>query len=142
VALAVLSYVLFAAFVIYAQQHASEFAGFKTWLGLELLGALTLTYALSAFVVYRVLYGKKLNPIETRPEHLRTMSRSVKSSVYSCTACAVFFLLLFALALLDLDRWQPFALSASLVTSAFLSLIGMNAPREPDADGLGPNPAH
>jgi len=141
VGLAVLSYLLFAAFAIYAERHASEFPGFKPWLGYALLVTLTLTYALSALVVYRTLYGRKLNPIETRPEHLRTISRSVKSSVYSCAACSAFFLVLFTLMLFDLDRWQPFALSASLVTSALLSLMGMaKPPREPEADGFGSHP--
>lgn len=143
VTLAVSTYLLFAASALYAQQHASKFVGFKPFLGVALLGALTLTYALSAFVVYRMLYGRKINPIETRADHIHTISRSVKSSVYGCTACSVFFLAVFALVLLDLDRWQPFALSASLVTSALLSLMGMpKPPREPEADELGSNPAH
>lgn len=143
VALAALGYLLFAAYAIYAEQHASNFPGFKPWLGFALLATLTLTYALSALVVYKTLYGKKINPIETRPGHLRTISRSVKSSVYSCAAGSAFFLILFTLMLLDLDRWQPFALSASLVTSAFIALMGMTVrPRESDADGLGPTPAH
>jgi hypothetical protein len=51
--LAVLSYLLFVAFVIYLQQD--PVAGF---IGRINLGAVTLVYALNAFVLYRVLYGK------------------------------------------------------------------------------------
>lgn len=102
------------------------------------LGALTLVYLFEAFVVYRMLYDKK-NPFETHADRAHTISRAVKSCVYGCIACAVFFAVIFTFVLLDLDRWRPFALSTSFVTSAFLSMMGMNVPPpEPDADGLAP----
>jgi hypothetical protein len=48
----------------------------------------------------------------------------------------VFFLVLFALLLLDLNKWLPFALSASLVSSALLSLIGLAKTPGDSRDGL------
>jgi hypothetical protein len=72
VLLAVLGYFLFAAFVIYIQQH--RFKGFA------LIGTLTMVYALEAFVVYTMLYGKKINPLETNMDSVRTIGLGVKAN--------------------------------------------------------------
>jgi hypothetical protein len=124
VVLAGLSYVLFVAFVIYIQRH--PFPGFA---GLTGIGVITLVYALQIYVVYAVLYGKKPNPFETHAGRLHTIGLVVKSCVYSCIACVVFFSLNFTLPLLDLQRWEPFALSVFFVISALLSLMGMTPRR-------------
>jgi len=138
VSLAVLSYFLFVAYVIYLQQH--PFPGFA---GLINIGAMTLVYAVQALVVYLVLYGKKANPFETHAGRLRTIGRGVKACVYSCIAAVVFLALNFTLALLDLQRWEPFALSVFLVIIALLSLMGMMAPpRPPEAEGLSSRPTY
>ncbi|HEY5759095.1 MAG TPA: hypothetical protein VIU34_24885, partial [Steroidobacter sp.] len=97
--LAALSYLLFAAFVIYLQQH--PFLGFA---GLINIGGITLAYALNAFVVYQLLYGKKANPFESHAGRVRTIGLAVKSSVYSCIACVVFISLNLTLSLLDWQR--------------------------------------
>lgn len=131
--LAALSYILFAALVIYIPQHP-----FPRFSSLINIGVITLVYALQASVVYAVLYGKKPNPFETHAGRVRTIGLVVKSCVYSCIACVAFFSLNFTLGLLDLQRWEPFALSVFFVISALLSLMGMTAPpRPPEADGLG-----
>jgi hypothetical protein len=129
VLVAVLSYFLFAAFVI---QH--PFPGFA---GLISLGAITLAYAVQAFLVYAVLYGKKPNPFETHAGRVRTIGLVVRSCVYSCIACVVFLSLNFTLGMLSLRRWEPFALSAFFVIIALLSLMGMTAPPPAEAEGLG-----
>jgi hypothetical protein len=82
--LAVLSYVLFAAFVIYIRQH--PFPGFA---GLITLVAVTLIYAVNAATVYWMLYGTKSNPFETHAGRLHTIGLAVKSSVYSCIVIVV-----------------------------------------------------
>ncbi|MFL6604948.1 MAG: hypothetical protein ACJ8R9_26930 [Steroidobacteraceae bacterium] len=131
--LAVASYFLFAAFVIYTQQH--PFPGFA---GLINIGSVTLVYALNAFVMYRLLYGR--NPLlERHADRLHTIGWTVKIGVYSCIAVVVFMSLNFTLVLLELKRWEPFALSVFLVIVTLLSSMGMTAPpREPHADGLTP----
>ena len=130
--LAVLSYLLFAAFVIYIQQH--PFPGFA---GLINIGVITLVYAVNACVVYMMLYGKR-NPLETHAGRLHTIGLTVKSSVYSCIAVVVYLSLNFSLGLLDLQRWEPFALSIFFVITALLASMGFIAPpRKPHADGLG-----
>ena len=131
--LAVLSYFLFAAFVIYIQQL--PFPGFA---GLINLGAVTLVYALNAFVVYTMLYGKKGNPLETHAGRLHTIGLAVKSSVYSCIVIVVYLSLNFSLRLLDLKPWEPFSLSVFFVICALVASMGFAAPlRKPEADELG-----
>jgi len=128
-----LSYVLFAAFVIYLQPHPR--LGLA---GLVTLGLITLVYALNAFVVHRVLYGKKANPFDTHANRVYSIGLTVKSCVYSCIVCVVFLALNLGLVLLAWQKWAPFALSAFFAIAALLSVMGMTAPpRKPGADELG-----
>jgi hypothetical protein len=131
--LAVLSYFLFAAFVIYLRQHPFPgFAGFIT------LGGITLVYAVNAATVYWMLYGRKSNPFETHAGRLHTIGLAVKSSVYSCIVIVVYLSFNFALRLLDLQRWEPFALSMFFVICALVASMGYAAPlRRPEVEGLG-----
>jgi hypothetical protein len=124
-----LGYLLFAALVIYLRQRSS--IGLAA---LITLGCVTLVYALNAFVVYAMLYGKKPNPYETHAGRVHTIGLVVKSCVYSCIACVVYLSLNLTLVMLDMQRWQPFALSGFFVIAALLSLMGMIAPpRAPEA---------
>jgi hypothetical protein len=128
---AVVSYLLFAAFLI---RH--PLPGFGRLIN---LGAITLAYAFNAFVIYAVLYGKKPNPFETHEGRVRRIGLIVKSCVYSCIACVVFVSLTFTLAALDdLKRWLPFALSGFFVITVLLSLMasGSGSPHPPEPDGL------
>lgn len=134
--LAALVYFLFAAFVIYIQRD--PFPGFAGYLT---LGIVTLGYAVQALIVYAVLYGKKSNPFETHEGRARAISLTVKSCVYSCIACVVFLSLNFTLVLLDLQRWEPFALTVFFVICALLSSMGVMARgRPPEVGDLGANP--
>ena len=130
-----MGYLLFAAFVIYIQRR--PFPGFA---GLINLGAITLVYAVNACVVYMMLYGRR-NPFETHAGRLHTIGLTVKSSVYSCIVIVVYLSLNFSLGMLDLQRWEPFALSIFFVITALLASMGFIAPpREPNApnaDELG-----
>jgi hypothetical protein len=137
VGLAVLSYFLFAVLVIYIQRN--PFPGFA---GLINFGMVTLVYALSAFVVYMMMYGRNRNPVETHAGRLHAISVTVKSSVYTCIAVVAYLSLDFSLGLLDLQRWEPFALSTFFVICALLSSMGMIARlRKPEADELVSGPA-
>lgn len=130
VLLAVFGYFLFVAFVIHVQRE--PFPGFA------LIGVLTLTYALQAFVVYTKLYGKKSNPFQTHAGRMRMIDLTVKSCVYSCIVCVVFFSFTFTVDQLDLKSWMPFGLSVCLLTCTLLCFMGLTAPpRRPAADGFG-----
>jgi len=132
VALAVLGYFLFAAFVIYIQQH--PFPGFA---GLINIGIVTLVYAVQAIFVYTMLYGRNKNPLETHAGRLHTIGLAVTSSVYSCIVVVAYLSLNFALGLLDLQRWGPFALSLFFVITALLASMGVVAPlRQQERDGF------
>jgi MFS family permease len=127
VLVAVAGYFLFVALVIYIQPQPSP--------GFALIGVLALVYALQAFVVYRALYGKKTNLLETHARRMHTIRLTVKVSVYSCVLCAVFFAFTFAFDLLDMKRWMPFATSACLLITSLLCLMGLAAPpRGPGAE--------
>jgi FtsH-binding integral membrane protein len=135
--LAVLGYFLFAAFVMYIEQH--PFPGFAG--ALVNIGIVTLVYALIASLTYTRLYGRKSSPLETHSDRLRTTGVTVKVGVYTCIGVVVFVSLNFTLALLDLQRWEPFGQSVYFVTCAILCSIGLTAPpRGPEADGLGSSP--
>ena len=128
--LAVLAYFLFVRFVIYIQRE--PFPGFA------LIGVLTLVYASQAFVVYRALYGKKSNPLETHAGRVHRIGMTVKSGVYGCIICVVFFAFVFTVDLLDLKRWVPLAQSVCLLITTLLCLMSLSAPsHQPEADGLG-----
>ena len=130
VLLAVLSYLLFAAFVIYIQQR--PFPGFA---GLVNLGAITLVYALNASVVYMMLYGKNKNPFETHAGRLRSIGLTVKSSVYSSIVIVAYLSLNFSLGLLDLQRWEPFAQSVFFVVIVLVASMGIRRPATPAGVG-------
>lgn len=128
--LAVLSYFLFAAFVIYIQQD--PFPGFAGYVS---IGGVTLIYAVQAIVVYAMLYGRNMNPFDTHAGRLHTIGLAVKTSVYSCIVVVVYLSLHFSLGLLDLQRWEPFALSVFFVICVLLASMGVIAPlRQPEVD--------
>ena len=134
---AVLSYFLYAAFVIYIEQH--PFPGFAGYL--KNIGAMTLLYAVNAFAVYISLYGRNKNPFETQADRLHTIGLTVKGIVYSSIVMVLYISLNHSLRLLDLKSWEPFALSIFFAICALLASMGFAAPlRKPEADGLGSSP--
>jgi hypothetical protein len=121
--LTVLGYLLFAGFLFYVQKHPFPgFAGF--WIN---IAGVTAIYAAMSFVIYRTMYGMKSNPLQSHADRLRMIEVIVKSCVYSCLACVVFISVNFTLVLLDMQRWEPFAQSASLVAFALLYSMGLRA---------------
>ena len=135
--LAVLSYLLYAAFVIYIEQH--PFPGFAG--PLINIGGITLVYAANALAVYVTLYGRTRNPLETPAGRLDTIGLSVKGIVYSCVVIVLFMSLNHLLRLLELKSWEPFALSIFFAICALLASMGFAAPlRKPGVDEFGSNP--
>jgi len=131
---AVAIYFLFVAYMLYIAQNPK--VGIND--SLIGIGAVTLVYALSVFQVYKMLYGKKLNPLETHAGHVHMIGLAVKSAVYGCIVCVVFLSLIFTLEAWDLHSWKPFAVSAFLVTSGLICLTAFAMPpRKPEVDGSG-----
>lgn len=135
--IAVLSYFLYAAFVIYVDQH--PFPGFAG--SLVNIAGITLIYAGNAFALYITLYRGKKSPLETHAGRLHTMSLAVKGIVYMSIVIVLFCSLGFWLRLLDLTSWGPFAHSTFFTIGAILASMGFAAPpREPVVDELSSNP--
>lgn len=137
VGLAVLLYLLFAGFVIYLQQHP-----FKGFAGAPInLGVVTLVYALEAFCIYTMLYGKKINELETNADSMYMIGLGVKCCVYACILTTVFISLNFTLVLLDMQRWEPFAMSVFLTICALVSMRAYTSPPSGDVTSpLAPPP--
>ena len=124
VVLAVVCYFLFAAFVLYLREH--PFSGFA---GLVNLVGVTLVYAVQATIIYMMLYGKNWNPLETHEGRLRTIGLAVRCNVYSCIIIVVYLSLNLALGKLELQRWEPFAMSVFFVIIALVASMGYAMPR-------------
>jgi hypothetical protein len=124
--LAVLSYVLFVALVLYIQQH--PFPGFDA---LPYIVIITLVYASNAFFVYGWLYGRNRVPLATHTDRLVTIGVVVKTFMYTCIGATVFLSLDVTLGLLDLQGWVWFTVSTFFVICSSLSAIGLR--RRPTA---------
>ncbi|HVJ52536.1 MAG TPA: hypothetical protein VM689_08750 [Aliidongia sp.] len=136
--LAVLAYLLFAAFMITIQQHHPA-AGFS---GYRLLGIVTLICALNAFLVYWLQYSRKKWPLETRAFRTQAVEVQIKVILYASIAVVVFLSFSITLRLLDLLRWMPFAVSVYFViVMLFTSMVLFTLRRQAEADRLAPSPA-
>jgi len=124
---AALTYGLFAGYVVYlARNPFPDFHPIATLIGV------TLSYAMSAFAIHRLLYGRKANPFESHATRLRAMGLGVKGAVYAAIAGCVFLSLNFTLVVLDLQRWEPGAQSLFLALCALCCFAGFTAaPRGP-----------
>jgi hypothetical protein len=135
VAVAVLAYVLFAAFVMYLRQN--PFPGFAGFVNIV---CVTLVYAVYAATAYMMLYGTKPKPLETNLRREYTIGLVVRACVYSCIVCVVSLSISFALELQDLEHWQPFAQSLFLVMTMLLVSRGIAAPpRKPGGKEVDPD---
>jgi hypothetical protein len=129
-------YFLFAAFVIYIQEH--PFPGFS---GYRLLRTVTLVYALNAFLAYWLLYRRKRWPLETSAYRVHAVRVQVKIAFYTSIAVVVFLSLNVTLKLLDMQRWVPFAMSVYFVIiMLFTSMMLFELRRQAEADRLGLSP--
>jgi hypothetical protein len=91
---------------------------------------------LNALVVYGCLYGRNRNPVATHADRLYAIGVIVKCCVYSCIAVTVFASLTLTLSLLQLRRWELFALSVFFVIATLLGSMGV-IPRRGPGDVLG-----
>lgn len=139
VALAVLSFFLFAAFSFYvAQDPFPGFAGPFVNIGLVLL-----MYVLLGAVLYWVIYGRRSDPLQTHADRMRMIGFVVNCYAWMCIVIPIFLSLSFARKQLDLENWGPLAGSLSFVILGLLILPGLTTPpRELGADGLGSSPVH
>lgn len=134
---AAVAYVLYAAYLLYIAQHPFPgFAGIGTNLAI-----VTVLYAVNGFMVYRTLYGRKINGMETGAAGVRAMGTSIRACVCASLMVVVHMSINFTLVLQDMQRWEPVAASAFMVFCALLCMFVLPAPsRDSDAEGPGPGP--
>lgn len=131
-------YLGFVAFVLYIQRQ--PFPGFAG-AGVN-IGMITFLYAMEGFCVYRLMYGRKINRLETDADSVRMIGVGVQACIYVCIVSVAFLAINFTLVLRDMQRWEPFAQSVSLVITALLAIMALTAPtRDREARGFGPRPA-
>jgi hypothetical protein len=139
VVLAVLSYSSFAAFMFYVARD--PFPGFAG--PLVNIGIVTLMYVLGGFIMYRVLYGRKTDPLQTHANRMHMISRIVTAYAWMCILIPIFLSLDMARKLLDLETWGPFGQSLSFLLIALLTFRSLSVPpQQPEVDGLGSCPVH
>jgi hypothetical protein len=137
VVLAVLSYSLFAAFIFYVARH--PFPGFGG--PLANIGILTLGYIFLGIVVYRQIYGRKSDPLQTHAERMHTIRVVVNAIAWCCILVPMFGAMAIARQMLDLDTWGPFVGSLVFLTMGLMSFGFLSAtPRQQEADGLRSSP--
>ena len=127
VLIAVLSYFMVVAVAIYLDLVVYKNSSLSRQC-LIAIGAVTFCYALNAFVIYKYLYGRK-NPFVTNEGRVHTISRTVRSGVYSSIAVAWFMALMGTLGQPELRDWKPFSLTAFFAISAFLAFIDAGKPQ-------------
>lgn len=136
VGLAIFGYFLFAAFIIHVQRH--PLPGFP---GYRLFRTVTLVYALNGFCVYWLLYRRRRWPLETSAYRMQAVGLQVKIVVYTSIAFILFLSLNVTLALLDMPRWAPFAISVYfMLIMLSISMMMFALGRQAEADRLGPSP--
>jgi hypothetical protein len=139
VLVAVLSYLLFIPFAILVDLYVYKNASLSVYCYRAIAGV-TLAYALNAFVVYKMLYGRK-SPLVTHEGRARMIGMAVKSCVYGNIAVVWFVVFMSFVTKLALENWKPFALSVFLLITALLSSFGWTTQaRKPEAGELGASP--
>jgi len=129
--LAVLSYVLFVAYVFYIARH--PFPGFAG--PLVNIAGVTLVYAMMSFGIYMLLHKKNVHPNVSHAARMHATGVGVRVLLCMCIATGINMSLNFTLVRLDLQRWEPFALSAFFVFSTLLIFAVASAPpRRPETD--------
>jgi hypothetical protein len=136
--LAILAYLQYAAVIFYAARH--PFPGFGGVFAN--IGIVSLIYLLMSAVVICLLYGRKIDPLQTNADRIR-MVRGV-ANFYAWVCILMSVLLSFAMAqkLLHLETWGPFVGTVYCLIITLLLLRGFSVPpRQQETDGLGSSPA-
>ncbi len=137
VLLAILAYFQFVAFMFYVARHPFPgFGGPFANIGIVSLGYILL----GAFVMY-LLYGRKIDPLQTHADRMRMIRGVANFYAWMCILIPIFVSLTVARKLLDLETWGPFAGTVFFLILTLLNLRSLTAPpRQPEADGLGSSP--
>jgi hypothetical protein len=137
--LVILAYFQFVVFMFYVARH--PFPGFGG--PFANIGIVSLGYIILGAIVMYLIYGKKIDPLQTHADRMRMISFVVNCYAWMCILSAIFVSLTVARQLLHLETWGPFA---GTVFFSILSLLNLRIgrltapPRQPEADGFGSSP--
>jgi hypothetical protein len=118
VLLAILAYLQFVAFMFYVQQH--PFPGFGgPFLN---IGIVSLGYLFMGAVLMFLLFGKKIDPLQTHADRMRMIRGVANFYAWMCILSSTFVSLTVARQLVDLETWGPFAGTAFFLILTLLLL--------------------
>ena len=134
VLLAILAYFQFVVFMFYVARH--PFPGFGgPFLN---IGMLSVTYILLGGGVMYLLYGRKIDPLQTHADRMRMIRGVANFYAWMLILSPISVSLSIAQKLLDLEKWGPFAGTVFFLIVTLLLLRTVTAPRrQPDAERLG-----
>jgi hypothetical protein len=128
VLLAILAYCQYVAFMFYVARH--PFPGFG---GLFAnIGILSMGYLLLGAGIMYLLYGKKIDPLQTHADRMRMIRGVATYYAWILILTAIFVSLTVARQLVDLETWGPFAGTVFFLILTLLNLRTMT-PRQPQA---------
>jgi len=139
VSLVVLAYFQFVAFMFYVARH--PFPGFGgPFLN---IGIVSLMYILLGAAVMYLLYGRKIDPLQTHADRMRMIRGVVNYYAWMCILTSISISFNIAHKLLELETWGPFAGTVFFLIITLFNLRSVCSPappRQPEADGLGSIP--
>ena len=133
---AVASYFLFVVYSIWLDLYVYDNASLSRNCYRGII-AVTMVYALNAFVIYKYLYGRK-NPLVTHEGRVQMIAATVKCGVYGGISVAWFLSIFGTIGQPGMNEWRPFALVVFFIVTTLLSVMSATAvPHRPQAGGLG-----
>ena len=139
VGIAALSFVLFFPFAILVDLYVYDNATLS-WPCRRAMGSVVFVYALNAFIIYKMLYGRK-NPYVTHEGRAHSIGMTVKGCVYTCVAVVWFIVISSFFTKLELQSWRPFAMTVFFVVIMLISFMELTSPLKKAGNG-GAAPAH
>ena len=135
--LVILAYFQFVAFMFYVARH--PFPGFGgPFLN---IGMLSMTYILLGGGVMYLLYGRKIDPLQTHEDRMRMIRGVANFYAWMLILSPISVSLSIAQKLLDLEKWGPFAGTVFFLIVTLLLLRSVTPPpRQAEAEELGSSP--
>lgn len=139
VSIAALTFVLFFPFAILVDLYVYDNASLS-WPCRRAMGSVVFVYALNAFIIYKMLYGRK-NPFVTHESRAHSIGMTVKGCVYTCIAVVWFIVISSFFTKLELESWRPFAMTVFFVVIMLISFMELTSPSKKAGPGATA-PAH
>ena len=117
IGVAIITYIAFVVLVVYIRQF--DFPWFGGYVNIVVVTMANLGFA---GVIFRIIYGRKLNPHQAHEDRMRYMETIVQVLVFMSFAATMFIALIIVLAALELRSFQPVAQSVYFQVVAVICL--------------------